>query len=129
MASSDADDPVNALPIDELIKYVQERDGMSRPNLVKRAGKRGMFDLTTNLLSFYVNGETKEYPKPDTMETLAAALDCTYDQVVNAFTRKMKRPHIWRPEVGGATVLTDHEITPEQAADYARRVERAARKK
>lgn len=129
MASSDPDDPVNTLPLNQLILYVKKRDGMTLRKLVRRAEDRGCEDCTQSQLSWLTYKPMKEYPRPSTIESVAAALDLTYEQVLNACTRQLGRPHVWRGTDGGATVLVDDDITPEQAEDYSRRVERAARKK
>lgn len=120
------DDPVNSLPLSKLIDYVKARDKVSEYELVKRAAKRGLFDLSQQQINLFRNQPMKAYPKPKTIETLAAALDLTYQQVLNACTRDMGYPHVWRP---GATVISDEQLSPEQVEEYGQRVRRAARGK
>jgi hypothetical protein len=122
---SDAD-PVNTLPLGKLIDYVKTRDKMSFNKLLKRAWERGLEDLSQAQLSAFVIRGIKEYPKPKTIETMAAALDVSYEQVLNACSRELGFPQLWRP---GATVIVDEHISHDTAEEYGRRVRRAARNK
>lgn len=122
-----SEDALNGLTIADLIRHVIERDELSFAKLCQRARERNLDYLTSPVLSLIWRGELKEYPKPRTIEALAAALNVSYGTVLNACTLQLGRPHIWHGP--GATVIVDDEITPGTARELERRVRRAARGK
>lgn len=89
--------------------------------------KNGTYHLSPPQINRWLNRRLEEYPLPATIESLAMALNVSYDTVVAACTVSLDRPRIWRPEGDGATVLTDEHVTPESVSEMAARVRRVAR--
>lgn len=121
-------DPVNALPLNELIVFIKERDHMSLAKLRDRALQRGVNACSNATLTRLVYTPMNVYPTPDVIETVAAALSLSYDQVLNACTRQMGYPKVWRAPGGTATVIADIDMTPDQVEQAAERGRQAVRR-
>jgi hypothetical protein len=70
------------------------RSGIGQRELCRRAAMRG-FQLYQQTVERLVAAPMREYPKPETIEALAAGLDVPYDEVLGAITASLGRPARW----------------------------------
>ncbi|HEX5119809.1 MAG TPA: hypothetical protein VFW65_31880 [Pseudonocardiaceae bacterium] len=107
-----------------------ERDGLSQKSLCKRAALRGYPEISPPRITKLLNGENpdheqepiQEYPQPDSIEGLSAALDVDYQMVLDAITRTLGRPKVWRSGSKEPVVIVDHDMPYREAIAFGRRI-------
>jgi hypothetical protein len=68
--------------------------GLGQTEVARRAQRRG-FPLTQGKVERFTAVSPVEYPKPASMEALAAGLNVPYGTVVAAFTMSLRYPREW----------------------------------
>lgn len=112
----------------DLIREVQQRDGVSYTGLIQRAHTAGFPSLTKAAISKMLNRDLRIFPAPHTIFALAAALNVPPSVVVQAICHGFGI-HIYEPVApDGPTVFIVGEHTPARVARVRQTVAQRAGK-
>lgn len=100
----------------------------NRNALCRNAHAEGFPFLVTQNLDRYVNHEDRliAYPKPETMEAIAAGTGESYWDVQDAAARSLGRPRLWTPKEPTVIVL-DENLTAAQVKEVRAAIRRVTR--